>query len=68
MKTAMILSIQAVGTSAVPTTKVYGNTLIAASAIPMHARLVKEGGPTLMNIPGRVFGEGSPSVIRRRMY
>lgn len=34
--------------------------------MPRRARLVKDGGPTAMNMPGLVLGLGRPSVMRRR--
>lgn len=55
--TATTFSTWAVGTAAVPRTKVCGNTSIAAFAMPMKARPVNDGGPTEMNIPGLVSGD-----------
>ncbi len=34
--------------------------------MPSNARAVKDGGPTAMNIPGLVLGDGRPDVISRR--
>ena len=65
--TATIFSTWAVGTAVVPTTKVCGNTKMAASAMPMKARPVNDGGPTEMNIPGLVSGSGNPFDINLPM-
>ena len=66
-KTATIFSTCAVGTAAVPRTKVCGNTSTAAFAMPMKARPVNDGGPTEMNMPGRVSGRGRPFDMSRPM-
>ncbi len=39
-----------------------------ASEMLRSARAVKDGGPTVINIPGLVFGPGRPDVIRRAIY
>ena len=67
-ETATIFRTCAVGTPLVPTTKVSAKPFIAVFAIPMNASPVKDGGPTLMNIPGLVLGLGRPKDIRRPIY
>ena len=59
-KTATIFRICAVGTADAPRMSVFGRTVRVALAISIRARQVKEGGPTAINIPGRVSGEGRP--------
>ena len=66
-KTATIFSTCAVGIAAVSRTKVRGNTSMPAFAMPIKARPVNDGGPTEMNIPGRVSGRGRPFDISRPM-
>ena len=65
VKTAIIFRTCAVGTSEVPTTNVWGKVMIAPSAMPIRAKAVNDGGPTAMNMPGRMLGEGRPKDMRR---
>ena len=64
-KTARSLRTWAVGRPDVPRMKVWGKMIRASFAISINASAVNDGGPTAMNIPGRVSGEGRPNDIKR---